>query len=114
MKRLLFCSQESLLVKGLYGLLRDEGFLVDHVEHPSEAVRQCLCNAYDAVILDTRDIGLSALDAASIIRTLKSDIKVFLIGGGGDGRDAMVVNVPLDSDELKRLLADSLRSSVQL
>ncbi len=79
MKRILLCSQEPLLIKELYGPIRDGGIEVVTTEYISDAVREFLANRYDAVILDTRNIGLNAYEAASIMKDTISSAPIFLL-----------------------------------
>lgn len=85
--RILICSQDTLFIKGIYAPLRDTGFQVETVEHPNEAVQCVLGAPYLAVILDSRDIGLNAGDAASIIKTLRPDTRIVIIGADIVPRD---------------------------
>lgn len=79
MENILLCSQDTILTKGLYGPLRDEGYPVDVVEHPADAVRGFIHKVYDTVIIDSRDIGLDAIEAVSIMKNIFSDTKVLFI-----------------------------------
>jgi DNA-binding NtrC family response regulator len=80
MRNILLCSQEPLLVKEIYRLLRDEGFEVDTVEYIADSVRWYLIKSYEAVILDTRNVGLNAMEAASIMKNVFPETPIFLIG----------------------------------
>lgn len=77
---ILLCSQDKLFVKSVYGTLRDCGYDVDVVEHPSEAVRVLLKKNYLSIVLDSRDFGLSALDAINIIKTIQPNTHTIVIG----------------------------------
>ena len=84
MKDILLCSSDTLLVKNLYGVLRDQGFFVDTVEHPSHAVREALNKRYDLAIVDVEPFGLPSDDAVAILRDLAPAMQVITIGSGSN------------------------------
>ena len=86
MKKIILCSSNPLLIKSLYGMLRDEGYAVEDVEHPALAVQKVLDGAYDFMIVDAEPFGLSAEDAARIITTIAPAMPIFCVGGGGGVR----------------------------
>jgi DNA-binding response OmpR family regulator len=102
MKTILLCSSSPLLVKSLYGVLRDEGYAVEVVEHPSLAVQQVLGGAYDLTIIDAEPFGLSAEDAARILRSLAPDMPILGVGAGCD--DLPLIKLPADLDAIKELV----------
>lgn len=116
MINVLLCSQEPLLSKGLYGPLRDEGYRVDMVEHPADAVRWFLNKPYDAVVIDSRDIGLNAFEAASIMKNISSDTKIFLFSGKKEQtklfvQDGIVViDTPVELDRFIELFKEIIRT----
>lgn len=83
MKNIILCSSNPILVKSLYGMLRDDGHCVDAVEHPAPAVHLAMRKAVDLVIIDSEPFGLSSEDAAAIIRTVAPDIRIIFIGKHG-------------------------------
>jgi DNA-binding response OmpR family regulator len=96
MKNILLCSSDPLLIKNLYGVLRDEGFAVKTVEHPALAVQMVISGTFDALVVASEPFGLSAEDAVQIIRSVKPDLQVIFVGcdrecGGAHGDGA-----PLD------------------
>ncbi|MFO0753047.1 MAG: hypothetical protein U0411_06970 [Thermodesulfovibrionales bacterium] len=100
LKSILLCSQDPLLTKELYGPLRDSGYQVETSEHTAEAVKRVLDRLYLAVILDSRDVGLNATEAATIIKNLNPDIIIIIIGGYGSGGDVAIVKRPEEVDQL--------------
>jgi DNA-binding response OmpR family regulator len=104
MKKILLCSSSPLLVKGLYGLLRDEGYAVEEVEHPALAVQKVLHDPYDLTIIDAEPFGLSAEDAANIIRTLAPAMPILCIGGEDGCEHLPMVKLPADLDAIKELI----------
>ncbi len=100
MKNILLCTSDPLLVKNVYGFLRDEGYSVETVEHPALAVQKVMVGAFDVLVVDSEPFGLSAEDAVQIIRTVKPDLPVLCVGsecGEGPGVDA-----PLDLEAFRR------------
>ncbi len=104
MKDILLCSSNPILIKGLYGLLRDEGFNVEITEHPSLAIQKVLFGMYDLIIVDSEPFGLSAEDAVQIIKAVAPDMPVLFVGGGSDRKHAPTVETPVDLEEFKRTI----------
>lgn len=115
MRNILLCSQEPLLVKEIYGLLRDEGFEVDTVEYIADSVRWYLIKSYDAVILDTRNVGLNALEAASIMKNVFPDTPIFLIGDEHNRKDfyiregIYVIDTPVELDRFIHIFKEIMQ-----
>jgi DNA-binding response OmpR family regulator len=103
MKKVILCSSNPLLVKSLYGLLRDEGCAVEEVEHPALAVQKILSAAYDFVIVDAAPFGLSAEDAARIITTLAPGMPILLVGGAGCD-NLPLIELPADLEAIKEMI----------
>jgi DNA-binding response OmpR family regulator len=96
MKNILLCSSDPLLIKNLYGVLRDEGFAVKTVEHPALAVQTVIGGAFDALVVDSEPFGLSAEDAVQIIRSVKPDLPVLFVGSDRECSGALGVQTPID------------------
>jgi DNA-binding response OmpR family regulator len=107
MKKIILCSSNPLLVKSLYGMLRDEGFAVDAVEHPALAVQRVLAERYDLMIVDAEPFGLSAADAARIIKTIAPEMPILGVGGESAGDDPLLIKLPADLQAIKELLHHS-------
>ena len=103
MKNIILCSSNPLLIKNVYGFLRDEGYAVDTVEHPALAVKKVLWGAYDLVIVDAEPFGMSAGEAAQVIRSVAPGMPVVIMGGEG-GKDPAGMGAPLDLEEFKRTI----------
>lgn len=103
MKKIILCSSNRLQVKSLYGMLRDEGYTVEAVEHPALAVQKVLGGGYDFVIVDVEPFGLSAEDAARIITAIAPEMPIFCLGGGGSDTLPMI-RLPADLDAIKEIL----------
>ena len=97
MSDILLCSSNSMLVRNLYGILRDDGYNVDTVEHPSLAVKQVLWSKYDCAIVDSDPFGLPAQDAVQILRSVAPAMPVVVVGSAGD-------RGTIDLAELKRTI----------
>lgn len=104
MKNVLLCSSDLLLVKNLYGMLRENGYAVDIVEHPALAVQKVMEAAYNVLIIDTEPFGLSSEDAVQIITTLKPDLLVFCLGSGCTHGSVRLIDSPLDIEAFQRTM----------
>jgi DNA-binding response OmpR family regulator len=104
MKSILLCSSNPLLIKGLYGMLRDEGFAVEDVEHPALAVQKVLNGAYDFTIIDAEPFGLSAEDAAQIIKTIAPQMPILCLGGGAGCDHLPLIKLPADLAAIRELI----------
>jgi len=104
MKKIILCSANPLLVKSLYGMLRDEGYAVEDVEHPALAVQKVLGGSYDLLIVDDEPFGLSAEDAARIVRTTAPGMPILRVGGGASCDDLPMMRLPDDLDAIKEML----------
>jgi len=104
MKNIILCSSNPLLIKNVYGVLRDEGYTVDIVEHPALAVKKVMWGAYDLVIVDSEPFGMSAQEAAQVIRSVAPGMPVVIMGGEWEKDHAEGMSAPLDLEELKRTI----------
>lgn len=109
---ILLCTQNPLLIKGLYGILRDEGYNVDLSDYPAHAVRQIMKNSYEAVIIDSQAFGMPAEDAVKVIKTIAPEIRVILIGYPEDETDSLSIKVPIDLEILRDLVQSMHKSSI--
>ena len=106
MKKMILCSSNPLLIKSLYGMLRDAGYVVEAVEHPALAVQKVLACGYDFVIVDAEPFGLSAEDAARIIKTIAPELPVYRVGGEESDNPSMI-KLPADLEAIKEMLHHS-------
>lgn len=104
MQNILLCTHNPLLIKGLYGILRDEGCDVDISDYPAHAVQQIMKNTYGAVIIDTHAFGMSSEDAVRIIKTVAPDVRVIQVGYPEVETDALSIKVPADLETLRALV----------
>lgn len=104
MKRILLCTHNPLLVKGLYGILRDEGYDVATADSPARAVQMVFQGSYAAVIIDSRAFGLSAEDAVQIIKSVSPGIEIILVGYPEYEADSSSIRIPEDLEELRKLV----------
>jgi DNA-binding response OmpR family regulator len=86
MKDILLCSSDTLLVRNLYGILRDLGFRVDTVEHTSHAVHKALERRYDFAIVDAEPFGLPADDAEEVLRAVAPRMSIIALGARSNER----------------------------
>ena len=104
MKNIILCSSNPLLIKNVYGFLRDEGYTVDTVEHPALAVKKVLRGSYDLVIVDAEPFGMSAGEAAQVIRSVAPGMPVVIMGGDREKGLTDGMGLPLDLEEFKRTI----------
>lgn len=100
---ILLCSQDPLFIKATYAPLRDYGYEIDIIEHPSEAVRCVINKNYLSVILDSRDFGINAMDALNIIKSIQPDIKAIVVGTKRNEFDIETIDSSVAVDHLKDL-----------
>jgi DNA-binding NtrC family response regulator len=103
---ILLCSHDPILIKSLYGLLRDEGHEVDIADHPADAVQLIFRNRYSAVIIEPEPFGLSIKDAVQIIKTVQPGIIVIFVGFDKLGIDVLNIDVPVDLEKFKKMIRD--------
>jgi len=103
MKNIILCSSNPILIKSLYCVLREEGFNVEIVEHPSLAVHKVLFGKYAFVIIDSEPFGLSAEDAVQIIKAVSPGTPTIVVGGGVHA-DVPSVETPVDLEEFKHTI----------
>jgi len=104
MFQILLCTHNPLLVKDLYGILRDEGFTVELADHPALAVRMVLQGDYGAVIIDSGAFGLSAEEAVQVIRSISPDIPILVAGNETYTGGALSLKTPVDLEEFRRVI----------
>lgn len=104
MRRVLLCSSNPLLVKSLYAMIREEGYEVDEVEHPALAVQKVLRGRYDFMIVAAEPFGMSAEDAARVIKSIAPEMPIFCVGGGSACDDLPVIKLPDDLDAIKEMI----------
>lgn len=104
MAETLLCSNNPILVKSLYGILRDEGISVDTADHPSLAVQMALKKKYAALVIDSEPFGLSVEDAIKIIKTIRPEIVVIFVGYDTLDTDVLSIEAPIDLDQFKNTI----------
>ncbi len=104
MDEIIFCSHNPILVKNLYGILRDEGYNVAIADHPAFAVQLCMNKRYALVIFDPDSFGLSVEDAIQIIRNISPGTRVFVLGDARDSVGIEGTRIPVDLEEFRQAL----------
>jgi DNA-binding NtrC family response regulator len=110
MDQVLLCTHNPILIKNVYGILRDEGFTVEVVDHSALAVQRVFQGKYGAVIIDAKSFGLSAEDAVQIIKSVSPDIVVICVGFDKLNSDVVSMNLPVDLEEFKQAVHDVRRA----
>lgn len=104
MEDVLLCTHDPILVKSLYGILRDKGYDVEIADHLALAVQMVLKSRYYAVIIDDKSFGLSAEDAVQIIRRVSPDMLIIVAGEPACRTDALTIRTPVDLEEFSDVL----------
>lgn len=104
MKNIILCTSNPILIKSLYGILRDEGYEVETIEHPALAVQMVMRRSYDFIIVDSEPFGLSAEDAVDIIKTVAPEMPILFVGGEREKDHADGIGMPLDLEKFKRTI----------
>ncbi len=104
MTETLLCSNNQILLKSLYAILRDEGCSVDTADHPSLAVQMSLKKKYAALVIDSEPFGLSVHDAIKIIKTILPEIIVIFVGYDRLEADVLGVEAPIDLEHFRKTI----------
>ena len=104
MKNILLCSSNPILIKSLYSMLREDGYNVETIEHPAHAVQMVMRRHYHFVIVDSEPFGLSAEDAAKIIKAVAPLMPVLFVGDDRLDSQAQSVKTPIDLEAFKRTI----------
>ncbi|MEJ2182902.1 MAG: hypothetical protein P8Y66_05220 [Nitrospirota bacterium] len=83
MEKILLCSYDPIFTKALMGVVFQEGYGVEVVDHAALAVQKAMARSYAGVILDSGSIGLPAEEAAKIINLAVGDVPVIVAGSTG-------------------------------
>jgi len=111
MEEILLCTHDPILVKSLYGILRDKGHDVEIADHLALAVQMILKSHYYAVIIDGKPFGLSVEDAVQIMKTVSPEMPIIVVGGPESGTDALSIRMPVDLEELRELISSIHQSN---
>jgi DNA-binding response OmpR family regulator len=104
MNEILVCTHNPILMKGLYGILRDEGFQVSVADHAAPAVQMVLKSQYAAVIIDVQIFGLPVDDTVRIIKAISPETPVIVVGCSDEDQDGLSIKVPADLAEVRKVV----------
>ena len=104
MDTILLCSHNPILVKSLYGILRDEGYGVELAEHPAQAVKMVMERQFSSIVIDPEPFGLAVDDAVKIIRTVRPEVMVVFVGHTGADSDALSIESPINLAEFRKAI----------
>ncbi len=105
----LLCSNNPILVKSLYAILREEGCDVDVADHPSGAVKMAFSKQYAALVIDSEPFGLSVQDAIRIIKSILPEIVVIFVGYDTLDTEVLSIEAPIDLAQFKRTVQNLSR-----
>jgi|GEM_PF-1023622 len=111
MEEILLCTHDPILVKGLYGILRDKGCGVEIADHLALAIQMILKKHYYFAIIDGKPFGLSVEDAVEIMKTVSPEMPIIVVGDPKCGTDALSIKMPVDLEELRELINSVYQSS---
>lgn len=106
MNEILLCSHNPILIKNIYGILRDDGYIVEIADHPALAVQMVLKWKYAAVIIDSEPFGLSSDDAVQIIKSVLPDMPIVVVGHARTANGVLSIRLPVDLEEFRQAIHD--------
>jgi DNA-binding NtrC family response regulator len=104
MKNIILCSSNPILIKSLYSMLRDDGYNVETIEHPAQAVQMVMRRHYNCVFVDSEPFGLSAEDAAKIIKAVSPLLPILFVGDDRIDTHAQAVKTVIDLEAIRRTI----------
>lgn len=105
MEEILLCTHNPILVKSLYGTLRDIGHKVEVADHLALAVQMILKNHYCAAIIDGKPFGLSVEDAVQVMKKVSPEMPIIIVGGPECEANSFNIPMPVDLEELRELIS---------
>lgn len=88
-----------MLIKNLYGLFIDSGFIVEVVDQSSFAIKKVMEGNIDLLVMDAYTFGLSLTETIEIIKNLVPDLPYIIIGSEGQN----VPSLSIEGFELEKL-----------
>ena len=111
MKNIILCSSNPILIKSLYSMLREDGYNVETIEHPAQAVQMVMHRHYHCVIVDSEPFGLSAEDAAKIIKAVAPLMPILFVGDDHiDDTHPYAAKTAIDLEAFKRTIKRTVHS----
>lgn len=88
-----------MLIKNLYGLFIDSGFIVEVVDQSSFAIKKVMEGNVDLLVMDASTFGLSVTETIEIIKNLAPDLPYIIIGSTSQSEPSL----PIEGLDLERL-----------
>lgn len=104
MKEVLFCAYDPMLIKNLYGILRQDGYNVEVADHLSAAVRMVMGKQYGAVVMDTWPFGIATEDAVQAMKSVCPGLSILVLGKVSGAAQAVSVEGPADTEALRKII----------
>lgn len=80
MRKTLICSHDPILIKNLYGLLIDGGYMVEVVDHVAFAIKRVMEGDIELLVADATTFGLSVMEAIEIIKNVVPELPYIIVG----------------------------------
>ncbi|MFN3395952.1 MAG: hypothetical protein ACK4Z9_04070 [Thermodesulfovibrionales bacterium] len=101
MRKILLCSHDPMLIKNLYGLFIDGGFVVDVVDQSSFAIKKVMEGDIDLLVMDAATFGLSVTETIEIIKNVVPDLPYIIVGSANrNGLSSSIEGVDLERLEI--------------
>lgn len=96
-------------------MLEGEGYETLRAADGEDALRLGMqqLHSLDLLLTDDRMTGMNGYELVRVLKSIRPDLKVIVMSGGGDGTadvpDAVILPKPFAFDELSRLVASQLK-----
>ncbi len=82
MQKILICDPDKLFRLNLRYVLESNGFVVQEVSRPSEAVKYVLKEEFDAVVFNMQPEDLNGVQIFSAIKTIDNKLPIIIVTDG--------------------------------
>jgi two-component system response regulator ResD len=110
-KRILVADDDQFVRELMRTLLAPSGYAVEEAIDGEEAVRKCLADSFDLLLIDHNMPQMSGVEACAEIRRQKPHMKVLMLSGrvGGCGpQEISFLAKPFENHELLTLVRQML------
>lgn len=101
MRKILLCSHDPILIKNIYGLFINGGFIVDVVDQSSFAIKRVMEGDIDLLVMDAATFGLSVTETIEIIKNMAPDLPYIIVGSSDrNGFSSSIEEVDIERLEI--------------